>query len=249
MAVSACAPSVEPVSFSGDHNGLTVSAIVSATDSAIGLETRVRNERDEPVLLVPDQCGRVTDVELERTEFLPEGRRWDGSIQAVKDLVLQQQGFLDRPDSFAPRRVGDSSSAVPDCTRPEQLVTLDAGGEIAERWELPFQDSVAFTELGSAGTLVSIEAVEPEDPTELQFLDMLPFEAEQAARRGRMARAELPLSDVIQRDPTKPADGPELRGALRSVDGRRRTARLDRGSAGGRLDPRASPATVPRCRR
>ena len=145
MAVAACAPAAEPVSFSGDHGGLTVNAMVSATDSSIVLETRVRNVRDEPVLLVPDQCGRVMDVELERTEFLPEGRRWDGSIQAVKDLVLQQQGFLDRPDSFAPRRVGDSSSAVPDCSRPERLITLDAGGEIAERWELPFQDSVALS--------------------------------------------------------------------------------------------------------
>ena len=208
IAVSACAPSAEPVSFSGDHEGLTVNATVSATDSSIVLETRVRNERDEAVQLVPDQCGRVMDVELERTEFLPEGRGWDGSIQAVKDLVLQNQGFLDRPDSFAPRRVGDSSSTVPDCSRPEHLVTLDAGGEITERWELPFQDSIALTELGSAGTLISVEAVEPQDPTELQFLDMLPFDAEQAARRGRTARAELPLSDVTQRDPTRPATDP-----------------------------------------
>ena len=208
MASSACAPTAEPVSISGDHKGLAVSATVSATGSSIVLETRVRNERDEPVLLVPDQCGRVTDVELERTEFLPEGRRWDGSIQALKDLVLQQQEFLDRPDSFAPRRVGDNSSAVPECARPDHLVTLDAGGEIAERWELPFQDSIALTELGSAGTAVSIEAVEPEDPGELQFLDMLPFEAEQAARRGRTARAELLLSEVKQLDPAKPASGP-----------------------------------------
>ena len=137
IAAAACAPSAEPVSFSGDHKGLTVNAMVSATDSSIVLETRVRNERDEAVQLVPDQCGRVTDVELERTEFLPEGRGWDGSIQAVKDLVLQNQGFLDRPDSFAPRRVGDSSSTVPDCSRPEHLVTLDAGGEITSAGSCP----------------------------------------------------------------------------------------------------------------
>jgi Protein of unknown function (DUF4241) len=56
--------------------------------------------------------------------------------------------------------------------------------------------------------LVSVEAVEPDDPTELQFLDMLPFEAEQAARRGRTVRAELPLSDVAQLDPAKPASSP-----------------------------------------
>ena len=249
MAVSACAPSAEPVSFSGDHDGLTVNAMVSATDSSIVLETRVRNERDEAVQLVPDQCGRVTDVELERTEFLPEGRGWDGSIQAVKDLVLQDQGFLDRPDSFAPRRVGDSSSTVPDCSRPEHLVTLDAGGEITERWELPFQDSIALSELGSAGTLISVEAVEPQDPDELQFLDMLPFDAEQAARRGRTVASGAAAFRCHTAGPDQAGHGPELWRAVRSVDGERRTARLDRGSAGGWLDARASPATVARCHR
>ena len=75
-------------------------------------------------------------MELERTEFLPEGQRWDGSIQAVKDLVLGGQRFLDRPDSFAPRRLSGRTDAPPDCIRPQQPIRLGPGEEIAERWEL-----------------------------------------------------------------------------------------------------------------
>ena len=204
----ACSPAPEPVAISGNHDGLALSANVTDTGHSIAVDLVVRNEREAPIVLVPDQCGRVTDVELERTEFLPEGRRWDGSIQAVKDLVLDNQRVFERPDSFAPRRVGDSSSTVPECRRLENLVTLDAGGQIAERWELPITDAYALTQLGSAGTLLSIEAVEPVDPNELQFLDMSGFEAEQEARRGRTVRAELPISDLTQRDATRPAEGP-----------------------------------------
>jgi hypothetical protein len=106
MAVSGCAPSAERVSISGEHEGLAVQAQVSSTGSSIAVDVQVRNDRDEAIHLVPDQCGRVTDVELERTVFRPEGKRWDGSVQAVKDLVLHDQQFDDTPDSFAPRRVG-----------------------------------------------------------------------------------------------------------------------------------------------
>ena len=117
MAMSACASSAETVPMSGDHDRLRVEGQVRATASSIAVDVQVRNDRDEPITLVPDQCGRVTDVELERTVFRAEGKRWDGSVQAVKELVLRDQQFDDTPDSFAPRRVGDSSSATPDCRR------------------------------------------------------------------------------------------------------------------------------------
>src|SRR5262245_33714907 len=119
LAIAACSPSPEPVGITGEHDGLTLTAGVTNTGQSVAVDLVLKNERDEPVVLVPDQCGRVVDVELERTEFRPEGTRWDGSIQAVKDLVLRDQRFLDHPDSFAPRRVGDTSSTVPTCTRPE----------------------------------------------------------------------------------------------------------------------------------
>jgi len=206
--VVACSPAPEPVTLSGQRDGLALQASVTNTGHSIAVDVVLRNERLEPVVVVPNQCGRVVDVELERTEFRPEGRRWEGSVQAVKDLVLDDQAFLDRPDSFAPRRVGDSSSTVPTCSRPERLATLEPGAEIAERWELPFDDSIALRELGSDATKVTIEAVEPRDPGELEFLDILPADAEDDARDGRVVRAELRLSEVLEREASDPIKGP-----------------------------------------
>jgi uncharacterized protein DUF4241 len=206
--VVACSAAPKPVTLSGDRDGLMLQAAVTNTGHSIAVDVLLRNERAEPVVVVPDQCGRVVDVELERTEFRPEGRRWEGSIQAVKDLVLADQSFLDRPDSFAPRRVGDSSTAVPTCSRPDRLTTLEPGQPVAERWELPFDDSVALRELGSNGTMLSLEAVEARDPSELEFLDILPADAEDDARAGRVVRAELPLAEVLQREASDPIKDP-----------------------------------------
>lgn len=208
IAAAACAPAPESVAISGAHDGLAVEGQVTSTGSSIAVDVVVRNEREEPIHLVPDQCGRVVDVELERTEFLPEGKRWEGSVQAVKDLVLRDQEFLDRPDSFAPRRVGDSSSTVPDCVRPELLITLAPGDEIAERWELPLQSAYALRTLGSDETMVTLEALEARDPSELEFLDILPASTEDTHRDGRVVRAELPLAEVLQREATNPEEGP-----------------------------------------
>jgi hypothetical protein len=206
--VAACSPAPEPVTLSGERDGLMLQAGVTNTGHSIAVDVVLRNERVEPVVVVPDQCGRVVDVELERTELRPEGRRWEGSIQAVKDLVLADQSFLDRPDSFAPRRVGDSSTAVPTCERPERLTTLEPGHTVTERWELPFDASVALRELGSNGTMVTLEAVEARDPGELEFLDILPADAEDDARTGRVVRAELRLAEVLQREASNPIRDP-----------------------------------------
>jgi hypothetical protein len=206
--VAACSPAPEPVTLSGDHDGLSLRAGVTDTGHSIAVDVLLRNERAEPVAVVPDQCGRVVDVELERTVFRPKGRQWEGSVQAVKDLVLADQSFLDRPDSFAPRRVGDSSTAVPTCERPERLTTLEPGHTVTERWELPFDASVALRELGSNGTMVTLEAVEARDPGELEFLDILPADAEDEARTGRVVRAELPLAEILRREASEPIKGP-----------------------------------------
>ena len=206
--VAACSPAPEPVTLSGDHDGLTLQAGATNTGHSIAVDVVLRNERAEPVVVVPDQCGRVVDVELERTESRPEGRQWQGSIQAVKDLILADQSFLDRPDPFAPRRVGDSSTAVPTCSRPDRLTTLGPDQAVTERWELSFDDSVALRELGSNGTMVSVEAVEARDPSELEFLDILPADAEDDTRAGRVVRAELRLAEVLQREASDPIKDP-----------------------------------------
>jgi hypothetical protein len=241
LLVAACSAAPEPVTLSGERDGLTLQAGVTNTGHSIAVDIVLRNERVEPVVVVPDQCGRVVDVELERTEFRPEGRQWRGSIQAVKDLVLADQSFLDRPDSFAPRRVGDSSTAVPTCSRPEGLTTLEPGQAVAERWELPFEDSVALRELGSDATKVSVEAVEARDPGELEFLDILPADAEDEARTGRVVRAELRLAAVLQReasDPIKDRSYGELFDRLLQDDALRRWIESQPADAWGSADLR-----------
>ena len=55
---------------------------------------------------------------------------------------------------------------------------------------------------------MSLEAVEARSPDEPEFLDILPFDAEDVARTGRVARADLPLEEVLERDATDPPDGP-----------------------------------------
>ena len=213
LAVAACSPGPEPVAVSGEHDRLAVEGQVSSTGSSIAVDVVVRNDREEPIHLVPDQCGRVTDVELERTTFLPEGKHWDGSVQAVKEIVLNDQRFDETPDSFAPRRVGDHSSATPECHRPERLITLEPRATIAERWELPFEMSRTLKEVGSAAGLVSLEAIEARDPNEMEYSDIVYFTDEDAVREGRAARAELALSEVLDRAPTEPLTGPS-RGEL-----------------------------------
>jgi hypothetical protein len=208
IAVAACDPTPDPVALSGEHDGLVVEGQVTDTGSSIAIDVTVRNERDQVVHLETDQCGRVTDVELERTTFRREGRHWGGSIQAVKELVLHGQRFDDDADSFAPRRVGDHTSAVPDCRRPDHAIPLEPGVTIAERWELPFGDSRTLREIGSAAALVSIEAIEARDATAMEYFDIVYFLDEDADRAGRVARAELPLSDVLERAPTEPLTGP-----------------------------------------
>jgi hypothetical protein len=249
LALAACSPATEPVRISGEHDGLTLNADVTDTGHSIVVDLVVRNGRDEPVELVPDQCGRISDVELERTQFRPQGIRWDGSIEAVKDLVLQDQTSLDRPDSFAPRRVGDPSSQVPICARPKRLPVLGPGAEIAERWELQSDGSTALRELGSDATVVSIEAVEPRDPNQIEFLDILPADAEDDAREGRLVRAELPLSEVLQREASGPDEGPshgELFDRLIEDDELRTWIESQPADAWGRADlQRAQPAYGP----
>ena len=137
----------------------------------------------------------------------------EGSVQAVKEIVLRDQRVEDRPDFFAPRRVGDHSAATPECRRPEQLTVLEPGATIAERWEMPFDTSGTLGEVGSAAGTLSLEVVEARDPNEMEFSDIVSFSDEDAVREGRVTRAELALSEVLDRAPTEPRKGPS-RGEL-----------------------------------
>jgi hypothetical protein len=212
--LAGCAPAQPAVRITATHDGLTLMADVAATSGSIVVESVLRNDRDVAVYVVPDQCGRVTDVELERTDFEPEGMTWQGPLQVVKDEILDDQRGRQPPDSFHPRRVGETSSDVPECVRPERVTRLDPGTEIAERWELPFEwqfgPARALAELGSDGTRIGLEAVEARDPDRLEFLDIMRAQDEDADRAGRLVRTELATSAVLTREATDPVAGPSM---------------------------------------
>ncbi len=208
-ALAACAPAATAtIRISGDHGGLTLSADVSASSDSIVVEAVVHNGRDETVYLVPDQCGHVIDAELERTVSRPEGQAWDGSVQAVKDLVLEDQRSDQFPDPFWDARVADPSSGAPECQKPYRPTTLAPGDEIDERRVLPLASAFALAEVGSDDMRIGLEAVEARDPETMEYLDILPQTMEDAGRVGRVVRAELPAAEVISRKPTRPLTGP-----------------------------------------
>ena len=204
------APAAHSVSASGDRHGLRLRIKLSATRASLVVETRVANRRDEAAYLVPDQCGRVTEVVLARTRFEPTGRRWRGSLAAVKRYILAQQRSAQDPDRFAPRRPGETSTNVPPCRRPARPIRLGSGDEIDERWELPFTNAYGLAAVGSANTVVRAEIVEARGRNEPEFLDLLPTgEAEQGRRRRRL-RLEEPVSRVVKRPPAGGAAKPSL---------------------------------------
>jgi len=203
-------PPPRALSLSADKEGLALQIQLRATGDAILLETRVRNDRAEPIHLVPDQCGRVTEALLVRTRLEPEGAEWTGSVQAVKDRILDDQRSRQFPDHFHPRVPGDASSRVPDCARPDRAVRLAPGDEIAERWELPLAFSYALDAVGSDGTAIRVEVVEALAPDELEFLDIIPAGQSDEVREGRNLRIERAASTLLSRAPRTPSEGPSM---------------------------------------
>jgi hypothetical protein len=210
LSSGACTNAETPaVTVSGDHDGLALDLRMHATPDSIVVETTVRNTRAAAVHLDADQCGRVTEVVLARTVFEPEGATYTGSLDAVKRYVLQQQRSYQQPDRFAPRRVTGGSD-VPDCVRPATPITIDAGGSIHERWELPVTMAFGLAVAGSANEMVRAEAVESTAADKLGFLDVYPTGEAEDVRAGRAVIAESPASGVLDRTPTRPSLDPSL---------------------------------------
>jgi hypothetical protein len=181
---------------------------VTDTGSSIAGDVVVRNQRDEMIHLETGQCGGSRTWSTSEPRFAARAGTGAARFQAVKELVLNDQRIEDDADWFAPRRVGDPSSAAPACQRPDQAIPLEPGATLAERWELPFADSRTLREVGSDAASVSIEAIEARDATAMEYVDIVYFLDEDADRAGRVARAELPLSGVLERAPTERLTGP-----------------------------------------
>jgi hypothetical protein len=197
-------PEARVVTAAGERNGLAARMSLTTTSGSLVVETHVENQRGRPVHLVPDQCGRITEVVLARTRFQPKGRTWSGSLRAVKKYVLADQRLRQHPDRFAPRRPGDTSSNVPACKRPQRPVTLARGTTVDERWELPFDSSRTLDEVGSGAALVRVEVVEARDAAKAEFLDILITGEADAVRAGRRLRLQRPASTVLARAASHP---------------------------------------------
>jgi hypothetical protein len=197
------APDRPPVSASGELHGLSLRTDLGYSNGSLIVEARVRNNRPEVVYLDADQCGRVTEAALARTIFEPVGRIWSGSLQAVKRFILNDQEGRQRPDRFAPRIPGRTSTDPPPCVRPKRPFALRPAQEIRERWELPLRDAYGLAAVGSAATVVRVDVVEAEAPDELHFLDILSTGAADEIRAGRSVRVQQPVSSVLHRAPTQ----------------------------------------------
>ena len=191
-----CDHASHTVRAAGDRAGLKLRMTLTASHSSLVVDTQVANERPTSVHVVPDQCGRITEVVLARTRFEPPGRRWRGSLGVVKHYILADQRSRQDPDPFRPRR------PVPTCERPKLPITLAPGKTVDERWELPFADAAALAAVGSAQSDVQAALVEARDPNEPEYLDMLPPGAAVEARRGRSLRLRALASRVVDRAPT-----------------------------------------------
>jgi hypothetical protein len=192
----------------GEWRGLELRAGVVQAGGVIAVETRLVNERDRAAYLVPDQCGRLTEVALARTRPEPEGQAWDGSIAAVKRLVVEAQRRLQEPERLSPRRPGEASSAVPDCRRPERVVALPPGSVVRERWETDAMPGMALDTVGADGLEIRAEVVEARRAGDVEYLDIGPAGAADRVRAGRRLRLTLPAGAVIDHEPGRPATGP-----------------------------------------
>lgn len=202
-----------PGTLIAERAGLVLEAELRATTTELVAEVVIRNERLKPVHLVPDPCGRVAEVMLVRTTMLPEGRRWTGSIQAAKELVLRDQLSGQYPDRFHPPRPPAGAAPEAFCPTPEAPIALAPGDERSERWTLPRSSATALDEVGSDGSAVRVEIVEAKSADELEFLNVLSWVDADGERVGRNVRIEHPAAELVRtvpRDPGEPASLGEL---------------------------------------
>jgi hypothetical protein len=209
MPASAELPSAaaSPTGLVAERDGLVLEAELQATTTELIAEIVVRNERAGVLHLVSDQCGHVAEVMLVRTVLEPEGRRWRGSIQAAKELILRDQVSRQRPDRFHPPRPPADAGPEAFCPRPEAPIALAPGEELAERWTLPRLFASALDKVGSEGSAIRVEIVEARSADELEFLNVLSWVDADGDRAGRNVRIERPAAEIVRtlpRDPSEP---------------------------------------------
>ena len=191
-----------------ERDGLVLEADIRATTTELIADVVVRNERAVPAHLVPDPCGRVAEVLLIQTAFQPDGHTWDGSLQAVKDLIVRDQVASQGPDRFYPPIPPPDADFASFCQQPEAPIALAPGEERTERWSLPLSLASALDEVGSEGSLVRVEVVEARSADELEFLNVLSWVDADGERAGRNLRVERPAAEIIRPLPSETSERP-----------------------------------------
>ena len=194
VGVAGCGGGAPAPSVTGRRDGLELRATVHRTDKAIVVDTRVRNAGTGPVTLGTDLCGRVTVAVVAPEQFAPEGRTWNGSVQAAKLHVLRQQ-VARQLVTFEPRSPGDGvGDDRPGCDLPTRPVELAPGDERRERWvrSLETADGGTF----DPGAIVRVAVVEDGLVDGLDEPDVFATGATAGRFIGRRVEVSQPLGDA-----------------------------------------------------
>ncbi len=129
---------------------------LGATHDGLSVEARIENQRTEPLVLRQDGCGYAGVAEVARTTHQPRGRRWSGSVQALKRLVLEDQAASEAPEPMTAVRkkcVGEGSA---------ETLTLKPGAVRKERWISRAHPSMLDV-VGSEHAVARLQLFEPDE--------------------------------------------------------------------------------------
>src|SRR3954447_18821069 len=97
VAAGCGGPSEARVTTTQVSDGIAMQMTLGATHDGLSVEARIENQRTEPLVLRQDGCGYAGVSEAARPPHQPRGRRWGGSIQALKRFVLEDQAASEAP--------------------------------------------------------------------------------------------------------------------------------------------------------
>jgi hypothetical protein len=157
LVVAGCGgPSEAHVTTTRVSDGIAVQMTLGATHDGLSVEARIENQRTEPLVLRQDGCGYAGVAEVARTTHQPRGRRWSGSIQALKRLVLEDQAASEAPEPMTAVRkrcVGEGSAPT---------LTLKPGAVRKERWISRAHPSMLDV-VGSKHAVARLKLFEPDE--------------------------------------------------------------------------------------
>jgi hypothetical protein len=194
----------ETASASGSLRGVIVDSAAAYFSGDSFLLSRSRSAIPVQSRSSWSQCGRLAVTRLARTRFEPEGIDQPGSIGAAKELALRSQRFRQGPETMVPR---DDRLPVPDggdCVRRDPPVSLSPGDEVDEVYSIRLDRSSTVFGVGSEHALVQTDVIFAAADL-VRFSDIYSaYDAENAFREHRL-RVVIPLSDLVQIDPSAEA--------------------------------------------